>query len=97
MNNLQDDCLSVYRSLAESARLDAEWTFEEQVMTLNSSMDKLTAPIRQQQDAIELALKRSQEIIPRAMTPPVDVSSLLSTSMNHVRILSSALNLWGAK
>ncbi|CAG7853328.1 SubName: Full=Uncharacterized protein {ECO:0000313/EMBL:CCA72996.1} [Serendipita indica DSM 11827] len=97
MAQLQDDCVSVYRSLAESARLNTEWTFEEQVMTLNSSMDKLTAPIRQQQDAIELALKRSQEVIPRSMTPPVDVSSILTTSMNHVRILSSALNLWGSK
>ncbi|KAG8811334.1 Dynamin-like GTPase that mediates homotypic ER fusion [Serendipita sp. 399] len=93
LDDLKRDCIKVFRDLAIAARLDEQWTIEEQVTALESSMEEAVATLKSQQAAIDLSMERSAAVFTRPITPLTDIPKLISDSAGWGRMVASAF--WG--
>ncbi|KAG8825236.1 Dynamin-like GTPase that mediates homotypic ER fusion [Serendipita sp. 401] len=93
LDELKGDCLKVFRELAIAARLNEQWTIEEQAAALELTMDDAIAPLKSQQAAIDLSMERSAAIFSRPIAPLTDIPKMISDSAGWGRMVASAI--WG--
>jgi hypothetical protein len=91
IEQLKDDCIKVFRDLADAAKLHDEWCCEDEVEALIAGMEQVAAPIREQQASIDLSVERSLAILSRPLTPLADLSKVLTESAGIGRMMMAAL------